>query len=265
MSTRPPYQPLTDRVPIINKDGTPTNYFIQFLQERGITGDVKITAAEAEQLILEWSQQRFVNTDAPLLGGGALSSDLTLSLDEVTPDPSGSYTNADITVDEYGRVTDAANGSAGSTGWTLAATWSFAVSGSTPSPLTFTGLGTPNDIMITLNNVNRSGTAAALNLLVSVNNGATFYSASGDYRVWSTGADTATTAIAVLDSTAAPRSRALVLQNCNLQPASVVPNFDGSGARGYIFVASPLPINAIRLNAAAGTFFASGEIKILTR
>lgn len=66
MSSRSPIQPLTDRVPIVNEDGTPTPYFIRYLQERGIdiSGGVP--------------QSRRINTALPLIGGGDLSSDLTL-------------------------------------------------------------------------------------------------------------------------------------------------------------------------------------------
>lgn len=109
MSTRSPIQPLTDRIPIINGDGTPTNYFIRYLQERGIDLDTKVTPEEVAQMILDWSEARSINAVAPIVGGGTLDANVSIGHDVsgVTPGTYGDATNvARVTVDEYGHVTD---------------------------------------------------------------------------------------------------------------------------------------------------------------
>lgn len=127
-----PVDPLNHAVPIVDKDGRPTTQFMrQWILARTVnvtTDDVAVgldtletlvAAAEAALEALEADvgdlevtvvfTSRVVATDAPLAGGGDLSADRTISLQDsgVTAGVYGSATHVpQITVDAKGRITD---------------------------------------------------------------------------------------------------------------------------------------------------------------
>lgn len=105
-------QPLVSSVKVVNDDGTPTDYFIRWAQERQIDITAGITAAQAQQLIDDWAAARDIIAGTALNGGGNLSSDVTIDHADsaVTPNTYGDATHvAQITVDQQGHVTAVAN------------------------------------------------------------------------------------------------------------------------------------------------------------
>jgi hypothetical protein len=73
-------QPLADKFAIVNPDGTPTQYFIRWAQERQIDIQNGISAEQAQELIDTWAAARHIIAGTGLGGGGTLDNDVTLDL-----------------------------------------------------------------------------------------------------------------------------------------------------------------------------------------
>lgn len=270
--------PLSISVPIVDpKTGNPTPFFqriMQVLLEQKATTDALAEGAAPAS--------RLITSGGGLTGGGDLSADRTLAVgagtgiivnaDDVAADPEYimdtinsmlvAGTNITLTYNDVANtLTIAASG--GSSAWTLFNTTTI---GAAVAQVDVTGISANEILIVTRNIVKSISGVTALRL--SVDNGATFYSTSGDYILIPTSGVESNQAYACgfhsVGATAA-RSGVVHIPVAGTTSAGKVINNPNINGEMRLFAASTSPINAIRILNASGGNLTSGTIYTFTR
>ena len=177
----------------------------------------------------------------------------------VVTDPAGTPTSKKATIEAV--VAAAAGGS----GWLLVDSWTH--SGDV-SEVDFADLGDYSDLLIVTDGITRSvlGTEA---IVVSTDNGSTFYTSSGDYVAVTeeTGAVTNTGNVRAFGTfTTAARSGSVRIHGSNVNGGKkAIDAILRSSFRLSLFGASTSPINAVRVFNPEGGNLTGGSIYVFGR
>ncbi len=176
-------------------------------------------------------------------------------------DPDAISTILDGAGDPFLR-TSVGGGPAGGA-WTLAASWAWSTN---VASVAFTGLGIYSALMVIARNISCSGSGFRV-LHVSVNNGSTYYTASGDYVQYDeNGQETNQGNLGGnSQATTAARSFSLLINGSNVNGAPKLSFNSGLTAsnRRRMFVGSTNPIDAIRVSDTSGGNLTGGTIHVL--
>jgi hypothetical protein len=190
--SRFPLQFLDYKQPIVDPTtGLPTDYFLRLLfnsTEANVDtkSEAETAAGEAEQALAQVASKAnkslVLTAGTGLTGGGDLSADRTFALDPLAPDPSGSYTSSNITVDKFGRVIAAANGSGGGGGGAPVLFADVTV-GTGVSEVVISGCENYTDLTFLIRDITASVSGSRC-LTVSTDGGSTYISGTNQYLIF---------------------------------------------------------------------------------
>lgn len=152
--------------------------------------------------------------------------------------------------------------------WQLDDTWDHAIDGDSASA-DFIGLAGAQDIMILAQDVTKS-VSGTLAWRVSVNNGSTYFSTSGDYAgIANTGIETVFTTGGALHETSATAARSGIAMAIGAHVSGGIKllrcPLNTSNSQNVYFTASTSPINAVQVIPSGGGNLTGGEIYCLIR
>jgi hypothetical protein len=256
------------RTPIVDSNGSSTDFFARqwknlvdlvtsviVLQDDSESNAARITVNEQKIATLEATEIGGDNIDIEPAPAALSAGNITLNLSDtaVTPGTYGDATNSpQITVDQKGRITGIVDvpisGGGGSAAWTLVSSQTIA---SGTANVDVNNLGGYSDILVVLADATASISQSRA-LRVSIDNGVSFLTASGDYQTISTaGAISNATFMGIGTATTGARSMFWLLTAAD---SADDPKLVQSSDSDSFFVRNASPIDAIRVqNGVSGT------------
>lgn len=285
-------QELNLNFPISDSRGYPTAYFIRFLQERGIlTEDDHTLLVQLLAKNITSSTTGLTVTNGAFADAGniVLSATISTLLDGISSTHGSVLYRDTATWAALGPGTSGqvlqTNGAAADPSWvtpssgsgsawhlldasgatiTSGATWTWA---SNVANVDVINLGSYTDLMVVARGLT-SSSSGNRNILVSVDNGSSFYSSSGDYiSITEAGVEANASAMLIHD-TASTSARGLTgyILGSGVTGGQKLGLGPGTGAnRQRVFVASTSPVNALRLVPGGGGNLTAGSLYVYGR